>query len=58
MGAGELSQVLDFMIVNVADHDGVDFDRSKTQLLRQPDGAQDFLQTVAPRHLFEVSAVE
>src|SRR5581483_3664918 len=36
----ELSEVLDFMVVEAANDDGIDFDRVKSELLGQPDALQ------------------
>ena len=56
--AGEVGQRLDFMIVDAADDDGVDFDRREAEFLRETDGLQHFAQAVAAGHLFEIRAVE
>src|ERR1039457_3532997 len=47
-----------FVVVDIADHDGVHLDRIKTQFLRKPDALEDFAETVAARDFFEVVAVQ
>ena len=56
--ARKLRQRLDFVVVDAADDDGVDFDGVKAEFLGQADAGQDLVQTVAPGDLPEVVAVE
>src|SRR6267142_1744604 len=46
------------MVVNVANHYRIHFDRVKSQVLRQFYARQDFFEAVAPRDLFEIGSVE
>src|SRR5882724_2646459 len=54
----ELSEGKDFMIVDVANHHGIDFDRVKTEFLRQVDCLQNLVESIAAGDFFEVIAVE
>jgi autotransporter-associated beta strand protein len=56
--ASKLGEGFNFMIIDVADDNGVDFDWVEAEFLGQGNAAQDFLQTVASGDLLEIFAVE
>src|SRR5260370_801926 len=55
---GKLGERLDLVIVQSANHDGIDLDRVQSEFLRQVNAGQHGAQTVASGDLFEIGGLE
>ena len=55
---GETGQCLDLMVVQAANDDGVDLDRSQAKRLGQADGFEHIVEPIAASDFPEVIAVE